>query len=69
MTRQDFANVIALPLWQSRRDLPVKERLVGIPEYEIAFPPDSHLDAALDAVSDALNPELRIIDAALNRRK
>lgn len=54
MTRQEHANVIALPLWQARRDLPPQERVVGIPEFDIMFPPDSHLNDVVDA---ALNGE------------
>jgi hypothetical protein len=58
MTRQDFANVIALPLWQARRDQPVQERLRGIPDYEIFNLPDAHLDGCLlPAVDEALNKE------------
>jgi hypothetical protein len=58
MTRQEFANVIALPLYQARRYLPASERTVGIPDFDEAFPPDSHLDCCLlPEVEAALNKE------------
>lgn len=51
MTRQEYADEIALPLYQARRDMPADERIVGIPEF------DSHLDGCLAEVAGALNPD------------